>query len=81
MGRIEIYHKDKGLAFGRDHALGEFLQIWDLSKGQMPDADNILVDEDALTGLTRVRMEQLILQHGFTLEELEKAFLSSRGGL
>ncbi len=73
-GRYEIYHDDKGLAFGWDHAVGEFLQIWDLSKGGQPDADNILVDEDSFTGFDRDKMLKLIELHGFTLKELENEF-------
>ena len=72
MSRHEIYHNDKGLAFGRDHACGEYLQIWDLSKGRCPDVDNILVDEDTvLTGLTQDKMLSLVEEHGFEQHELE----------
>jgi hypothetical protein len=28
MSRYEVIHEDKGLAFGKDHACGEFLMIW-----------------------------------------------------
>jgi len=69
--RYEIYHKDKGLAFGNDHACGEFLQIWDLSKGKQPDVDNILVDEDRFTGFNPPKMLKLLKEHGFALDELK----------
>jgi len=73
--RYEIYKGNKGLAFGNDHACGEFLQIWDTSDHTQPDTDNILVDEDTqLTGLTRTRMIDLLEQHGFTEEDLAIAY-------
>lgn len=73
MSRYEVYHEDKALAFGNDHSCGEYLQIWDLSKGSMPDPDNILVDEDRFTGFTRNKMLELIEKHGFSLHELKEA--------
>ena len=75
MSRFEIYHEKKALAFGNDHACGEYLMIWDLTKGyREPDPDNILVDEDTkLTGFTKDKMLKLIAEHGFEIGELEKA--------
>ena len=73
MSRYEIIHKDRGLAFGYDHALGEYLQIWDETKGHGPDVDNILVDEDNQTGFTRDKMLRIIDAHGFKLSELVDA--------
>lgn len=76
MSRYEIYHKDKALAFGSDHACGEYLQIWDITKDRMPDDENILVDEDTkLTGLTQEKMLALVEDHGFTQNELERAYI------
>jgi len=72
-GRYEIFKNGKGLAFGKDHACGDFIQIWDASKSTIPDVDNVLVDEDVLlTGLTRERMMELLKEHGFTEEDLAK---------
>lgn len=78
-GRYEIYHKEdkKALAFGRDHAVGDFLQIWSTSESREPDSDNILVDEDTLSGLTRERMLELLAEHGFDESELAEAYESS----
>ena len=73
--RFEVYHKDKALAFGKDHACGEFLMIWDLTKGQEPEPDNILADEDRFTGFTKEKMLALIGKHGFALDELRRASL------
>lgn len=73
MSRYEVHHEDKALAFGNDHACGEYLMIWDLSKGSMPEPENILVDEDRFTGLTRDKMEKLVKKHGFNLQELKEA--------
>ena len=76
-GRYEIYKNGKGLAFGNDHACGEFLQIWKLP-GQ-PEPDNILVDEDArLTGLTREKYMSLLKKHGFTEEDLAEEYEKDR---
>lgn len=81
MSRYFIEHEDKILVFGFDHACGEYLQIWqrpddlgerDLQNKFGPDPDEVLVDEDILTGYTRNRMLGLIAKHGFTLYELEK---------
>ena len=81
MSRFEVLHEDKGLAFGNDHACGEFLMIWTRSKeGKKrqqqdifgPDADDILVDKDVLfdPGFNREEMGRLIKEHGFEIEEL-----------
>jgi len=78
MSRFEIRHKDKGLAFGNDNAMGEFLQIWDLKKGTDPDDDCILVDEDNMTGFTREKLLAHLEQHGFTLAELEAEKLGGK---
>jgi len=80
MSRYEIYHEDKGLAFGSDHACGEYLQIWlipvdseerKLQKQFGPDSEEMLVDEDKFTGFDRDKMLALIKEHGFDLSELE----------
>lgn len=77
MSRYEIYHEDdkKALAFGSDHACGEYLMIWDTSEYREPDGENVLIDEDTiLTGLTKEKMEVLVEEHGFTMAELENAY-------
>ena len=74
MSRYEIHHENKSLAFGNDHACGEYIMIWDTSKYSEPDSDNILVSEDVLfTNLTQERMIKLIEKHGFTKEEITEA--------
>jgi hypothetical protein len=74
MSRFEIHHEKKSLAFGNDHACGEYLMIWDTSQYREPDGDNVLVDEDTrFTGLTKERMEQLVQEHGFKIDELIEA--------
>lgn len=80
MGRYEVYHDDKGLAFGGDRMCGEFLQIWerpaDPDERKAQDKfgpDDLLVDEDNMTGFTKDKMLELIAKHGFELSELEKA--------
>lgn len=83
--RFEILHEDKGLAFGRDHACGDFLQIWkrpedpverELQDMSGPDEEEMLVDMDTsgIGGprLTKEMMLQLLGDHGFTLEELQE---------
>jgi len=75
MSRYEIYHEDKALAFGTDHACGEYLQIWTLDKGRMPDVKNIIVDEDTvLTGMSRGKMLALLKEHGFTEDEMAQKY-------
>jgi hypothetical protein len=71
MGRKEFRKNGKGVACGIDHTCGLFLQIWDLKKGEMPDTDNILVDEDAMfTKLTVEKMHKILLEHGFMLDDI-----------
>lgn len=88
MSRYEVIHKDKGLAFGTDHACGEFLQIWkrptdpkERRKQDMygPNPDEMLVDEDSMfnRNFKSVRL-QLIAEHGFTLKELTSAAIMPR---
>ena len=79
MSRHEVYKGTKGLAFGNDHACGEYLQIWDASVYREPDGENILVDEDTfLTRLTREKMLQLIKEHGFTEDDLAEVYAQQR---
>ena len=78
MSRYVVHHENKSLAFGNDHACGEFLMIWDTTgKYSEPDPDNVLVDEDVLfTGLTQEKMLLLLKEHGFTKQELENRRIS-----
>ena len=80
MSRYEIYHDDKGLSFGHDHVCGEYLQIWlrpdDPGERKLQDKfgpDELIVDEDNMTGFTKDKMLELLEKHGFELSELEKA--------
>jgi hypothetical protein len=84
MSRYEVKHSDKGLAFGRDHACGEFLMIWrrptnpaerQKQDAMGPDPDEVLVDKDTLfdRDFDRPAMLRLIAKHGFTLDELQAA--------
>ena len=86
MSRYEVYHKDKGLAFGSDHACGVYLQIWQrpdspnersLQDRVGPNPEDMLVDEDTLTGLTSDKKLEIIEQHGFTLFELEASIIAT----
>ena len=88
MSRYRIRHDDKVLAFGYDHACGEFLQIYkrpkDAEERRMQDEfgvnpEEMLVDEDNSTGFTREKMEKLIAEHGFDLSELESASYKQTG--
>lgn len=81
MSRFEIFKNGKGLAFGNDFYCGDYLQIWDATKTKMPDSENILVDEDKLTGLTRPKMLKLLEEYGFTEKELEQAYIRGSGSL
>lgn len=84
MSRFEVRHQDKGLAFGNDHACGEFLMIWkrptDEKERQSqdafgPDPEEVIVDEDTLfTGFTRERYLALLAEHGFTEGELADVY-------
>lgn len=82
--RIEIKHENKGLAFGYDHALGEFLQIWKrpddpeelrLIDTYGPDDEDMLVDEDVTTGFSKEKLIALLNEHGFSYNELEQEYL------
>jgi hypothetical protein len=84
MSRYEVKHEDKGLAFGKDHACGEFLMIWKRPEDPKerkdqdvfgPDPDEILVDKDTMfdKDFTRAEMLRLITEHGFHLGELQAA--------
>ncbi len=81
--RIEVLHNDKGLAFGKDHACGEFLIIWERPNDPIerkrqdqfgPDPDEVVVDEDRFTNFTTEKAKTLIATHGFTWQELENAW-------
>lgn len=84
MSRFQVMHQDKGLAFGDDHACGEFLMIWirptDPSERDAqdifgPDPEEVIVDEDTvLTGLTREKYLALLAEHGFSEEELASVY-------
>ncbi len=89
--RYEVLHEDKGLAFGHDHACGEFLMIWsrptDPKEREMqhqfgPNPEEILVDVDTLFNKTfeRDEMLRLIGLHGFSLSELEAAKAQTEAG-
>jgi hypothetical protein len=84
MSRYEVIHEDKGLAFGSDHACGEFLMIWKRPKNPKkrtaqdkfgPDPEEILVDKDTHFNpdFNRDAMVKLITEHGFALHELQTA--------
>ncbi len=80
--RHEVIHDNKGLAFGNDHACGEFLQIWrrptnpkERKEQDMygPDDEDMLVNKDTLfdKDFNRREMLRLIELHGFKSYELE----------
>lgn len=84
MSRYEVIHDDKGLAFGTDHACGDFLMIWrrpiDSEDRQNqdsfgPEPGDLLFDKDVyLTQLTREEYLEALKEHGFTESELEEAY-------
>lgn len=84
MSRYEVLHEDKGLAFGTDHACGDFLMIWKRPSDPTarqdqnsfgPEPDDMLFDKDVyLTKLTREEYLKAIEQHGFVESELEDAY-------
>lgn len=66
--RTEIKHPTKklSLAYGKDHACGWFVQVWDTTDYPKPDCDNILVDKDAMfDGLTQADIVAVAQQFGF----------------
>ena len=84
MSRYEVKHEDKGLAFGNDHACGEFLMIWQRPTDPKernaqdqygPDPEEVIVDLDTKfhPKFDRGMMVRLISKHGFDLSELEEA--------
>lgn len=78
VSRYEIYKGTRGLAFGTDHACGDYIQIWDTSMYREPDDDNIIIDEDQkLTGLTKERFLSIIKEHGFTEEDIRSKLKES----
>ena len=76
-GRIEKYNTKYGLAYGRDHALGLFVQVWKLDPHypashmtNMPDVDNILVDRDQFqANLTIEEIARIASGYGFDLSD------------
>lgn len=85
MSRFTVLHQDKGLAFGNDHATGEFLQIWlrpsDPEKRRLQDQfgvdpNEMLVDKDTMfhQDFNREVMLKLIKEHGFTSDELSNVY-------
>ena len=48
--RHEIRHptEKKSLAYGNDHAVGWFVQVWDTTNYPEPDCDNIIIDKDEM---------------------------------
>ena len=55
--RRELYNDKYGLAYGQDHAVGRFIQIWKLDSNfsnhaleNQIDDDNVIIDFDELFG-------------------------------
>lgn len=71
--RTEIRHLTKklSLAYGNDHAVGWFVQVWDTNKYPEPDCDNIIVDRDAMfNGITQSDIVKVAEQYGFPTESI-----------
>ena len=68
-GRIEMFNKEYGLAYGNDHIVGLFVQVWSINPKfgarhfeNMPDDANIKVDPDQMNtpGLDVKRITEII---------------------
>lgn len=76
--RQEIYNEKYGLAYGRDHICGNFLQIWKLdpkhstrSFENQPDDSNLVVNRDEF-GKGRLSVEEIVKiaeEYGFDLSQ------------
>ena len=74
--RQEIYNEKYGMAYGLDHVVGKFIQIWKLNSKygnkafeNQPDSENIIVDRDEFQG--RLSVEEVVKiagEYGFNLE-------------
>ena len=82
MSRYEIYHKDKGLAFGEDEVFGEWVQIWerpikkhqrDLQDSYGAKPEDMLVDEANIDGLTYSKLVKYATTYGFTARQIDAA--------
>ncbi len=74
--RQELYNEKYGLAYGQDHAVGKFIQVWRLNpkypRGHfenMPDGSNVIVDLDEMGGALSVKtIVETAARYGFHLE-------------
>lgn len=74
-GREEKYNHQYGLAYGRDHIVGLFVQVWKLNPKfsprafeNQPDDSNIIVDKDQFSGtLTVEEIVKIAIDYGFDL--------------
>ncbi len=77
-GRQEQYNGEYGLAYGRDHAFGLFVQVWKLDYGNtQPDDENIIIDLDQFQkrSLSVEEIVGIAEQYGFDLSaELVESF-------
>ena len=48
MSRYEARGERYSLAYGVDRATGVFVQVWDHSKHEMPDPDNVVFERDRI---------------------------------
>lgn len=80
MSRHEIWHTDKGIAFGHDHIFGLFLQLWHipedpderkLQRQFGADPDEIIVDMDEQRKDTMDEMIKVAVSHGFSEAEVD----------
>lgn len=73
--RQELYNEKYGLAYGRDHICGNFIQVWKLNPKfgnraieNQPDDDNLVIDRDEFKGRLSVKeMVQIAEKYGFDL--------------
>lgn len=81
LGRQELYNQKYGLAYGVDHALGKFIQVWKLNAKypprapqNLPDESNILVDKDEFSNsLSISEVVSIAAEFGFGLSfEIEE---------
>lgn len=68
MSRREKYGERFAIAFGVDHAMGNYVMVWDRSDYDEPDVENVVVDEDRFTGaVTPDRIISLGSEYGVPL--------------
>lgn len=72
MSRLEKHGERFSIAFGVDHAMGDYVMVWNRSEYDLPDVENVVVDEDRFTGdVTPDRIVSLGSEYGVPLDAEE----------